>query len=30
MKKDLTKIFIDETYSKPPMENYPTKRIVQS
>ena len=27
-KKDLTKIFIDEIYSKPPMRNYPTKKIV--
>ena len=26
MKKDLTKIFIDETYSKPPLRNYPTNR----
>ena len=28
MKKDLTKIFIDETYSKPPRRNYPTKKII--
>ena len=28
MKKDLTKIFIDEIYSKPPMKNYPTNKIV--
>ena len=28
MKKDLTKIFIDEIYSKPPKENNPTKKIV--
>ena len=27
-KKDLTKIFIDEIYSKPPMRNYPTNKIV--
>ena len=27
MKKDLTKIFIDEFYSKPPMNNYPTNEI---
>ena len=25
---DLTKIFIDETFSLPPRENYPTKRII--
>ena len=28
MKKDLTKIFIDEIYSKPPIKNYPTNKIV--
>ena len=28
MKKDLTKIFIDETYSKAPERNYPTNKIV--
>ena len=28
MKRDLTKIFIDEIYSKPPLRNYPTKKIV--
>ena len=29
MKKiDLTKIFIDEIYSKPPKKNYPTKKII--
>ena len=28
MKKDLTKIFIDELYSKPPMRNYPTNKGV--
>ena len=28
MKKDLTKIFIDEIYSKPPRKNYPTNKIV--
>ena len=27
MKKDLTKIFIDEVYSKPPKKNYPTNKI---
>ena len=26
--KDLTKIFVDEIYSKPPMRNYPTNKIV--
>ena len=28
IKKDLTKIFIDEIYSKPPKKNYPTNEIV--
>ena len=28
MKRDLTKIFIDEIYSTPPRKNYPTKKIV--
>ena len=28
MKKDLTKIFIDEIYSKPPRKNYETNKIV--
>ena len=28
MKKDLTKIFIDEIYSKPPKKNYPTNKII--
>ena len=28
MKKDLTKIFIDEIYSKPPKKKYPTKKIL--
>ena len=28
MKKDLTKIFIDEIYSKPPVRNYPTNKKV--
>ena len=28
MKKDLTKTFIDEIYSKPPQKNYPTNKIV--
>ena len=27
MKKDLTKLFIDEIYSKPPKKNYPTNKI---
>ena len=28
MKRDLTKIFIDEIYSKPPKKNYPTNKII--
>ena len=28
IKKDLIKIFIDEIYSKPPLRNYPTNKIV--
>ena len=28
MKKDLTKIFINEIYSKPPKKNYATNKIV--
>ena len=28
MKKDLTKIFIDEIYSKPPKKNYPTNKVI--
>ena len=28
MKKDLTKIFIDEVYSKPPKKNYPTNKTM--
>ena len=28
MKRDLTKIFIDEIYSKPPRKNYPTNKII--
>ena len=28
IKKDLTKLFIDEIYSKPPRRNYPTNKIV--
>ena len=28
MKRDLTKIFIDEIYSKPPKRNYPTNKII--
>ena len=28
MKKDLTKIFIDEVYSKPPKKNYPSNKTI--
>ena len=28
IKRDLTKIFIDEVYSKPPRKNYPTNKII--
>ena len=28
MKKDLTKIFIDEIYSTPPRKNFPTNKII--
>ena len=28
MKRDLTKILIDEIYSKPPIKNYPTNKII--
>ena len=28
MKRDLTKIFIDEINSKPPKEKYPTNKII--
>ena len=28
MKRDLAKIFIDQIYSKPPMENYPTNEML--
>ena len=28
MKKDLTKIILDEIYSKPPRRNYPTNKII--
>ena len=28
VKKDLIKIFIDESYSKPPKKNYPTNKII--
>ena len=28
MRRDLTKIFIDEIYSKPPRKNYPTNKII--
>ena len=27
-KRDLTKIFIDEIYSKPPLRNYPSNKLV--
>ena len=30
MKKDLTKIFIDEIYSSPPKKNYETNKIISS
>ena len=30
MKRDLTKIFIDEIYSSPPRKNYPTNKIVHN
>ena len=28
IKKDLIKIFVDEIYSKPPIKNYPTNKII--
>ena len=28
MKKDLTKVFIDEIYSKPPRRNYPINKVI--
>ena len=28
MKRELTKIFVDEIYSKPPLRNYPTNEII--
>ena len=28
MKKDLTKIFVDEIYSKPPKKNYETDKVI--
>ena len=28
MKRDVAKIFIDEIYTKPPMRNYPTNKVV--
>ena len=28
MKEDLTKIFFDKIYSKPPRKNYPTNKII--
>ena len=28
VKRDLIKIFIDEIYSKPPMRNYPTNKLI--
>ena len=30
VKKDNIKIFIDETYSKPPLKNYSTNKIVSN
>ena len=30
MKKDLTKIFIDEIYSNPPKKNYPTNKLIHN
>ena len=30
MKRDLTKIFIDETFSAPLRKNYPTNKITQN
>ena len=30
MKKDLTKIFIDEVYNKPPRKNYPTNKLMNN
>ena len=30
MKKDLTKIFIDEIYNTPPRKNYPTNKIIHN
>ena len=30
LRKDLTKIFIDEIYSKPPRKMYPTNKIIYS
>ena len=30
MKKDFTKMFFDEIYSKPPRKNYPTNKIVNN
>ena len=28
MKKDITKVFIDELYSSPPKNNYPTNKTI--
>ena len=28
MKRDFPKVFIDEIYSKPPIKNYPTNKII--
>ena len=30
MKRDITKIFIDEKHSKPPKKNYPMKKITNN
>ena len=30
MKRDLTKTFTDEMYSKPPKKNYPTNKIIHN
>ena len=30
VKKDSTKIFIDESYSEPPRKNYPTNKLINN
>ena len=30
MKRDITKVFIDEIYSKPPRKNYPKNKITNN